>query len=110
MANILTNPAETAAAVEENAFDLFRAMAAHLPSSQLIETDHLSHHLTPPGNPMFKGVWRTHLTAENADAVIEHTLDWFKSQDVPFLFWWTSPRSTPADIGERLIAHGLIGY
>lgn len=107
--SILTNPTETelAAAVEENLFDLFRAMTL-LPGSEIEEGDKLSRHLTFPTNPMFKGVWRTRLAAAEADEVIDETLAWFKSRSAPFLFWWTGPGTTPDDLGERLMARGLL--
>jgi ribosomal protein S18 acetylase RimI-like enzyme len=108
--NILTHPseAELAAAVEENLFDLFRAMAATLPGSEIDEGDKLSRHLAFPTNPMFKGVWRTRLSANEADEAIDETLAWFKSRNAPFLFWWTGPGTTPDDLGERLMARGLL--
>ncbi len=108
--NILINPVEVelAAAVEENLFDLFRAMAATLPGSEIVEGDKLSRHLAFPTNPMFKGVWRTRLTPDEADEAIDETLAWFKSRNAPFLFWWTGPGTTPDDLGERLMARGLL--
>lgn len=106
---ILTSPseAELAAAVEENLFDLFRAMTT-LPGTEIEEGNKLSRHLAFPSNPMFKGVWRTRLTAAEADEVIDETLAWFKSRNAPFLFWWTGPETTPDDLGERLVARGLL--
>lgn len=107
--NILTHPsqAELAAAVEENLFDLFRAMMA-LPGSEIDEGDKLSRHLAFPTNPMFKGVWRTRLAAGEVDEAIDETLAWFKSRNAPFLFWWTGPGTTPENLGERLAARGLL--
>lgn len=107
---ILTHPseAELAAAVEENLFALFRAMAATLPDNELVEGEKLSYHLTFPSNPMFKGVWRTRLSAGEADDVIDETLAWFKARQAPFIFWWTGPGTTPNDLGERLVARGLL--
>ena len=107
---ILTNPseAELAAAVEENLFDLFRAMASTLPGSEIEEGDKLSRHLAFPTNPMFKGVWRTRLAAAEIDEAIDETIAWFKSRNAPFLFWWTGPGTTPPDLGERLVARGLL--
>jgi hypothetical protein len=101
---------EVATLVEENLFSLFRAMARNLPDGQLVERDQLSYHLTFPTNPMFKGVWRTRLTADDADRFIDETLDWFRAQGAPFMFWWTGTATTPADIGSRLIARGLLSY
>lgn len=108
--SILTHPTETelAHAVQENLFALFRAMANVLPDSEIVETPLLGKHLTFPTNPMFKGVWRTHLTDEQADAVIDETIAWFKARNAPFFFWWTGPDTTPADLAARLQARGLL--
>jgi GNAT superfamily N-acetyltransferase len=107
---ILTQPtsAQLAAAVEENLFAMFQAMAAVLPGAELVEGEKLSYHLTSPSNPMFKGVWRTRLADDEADAAIEETIAWFKARNAPFLFWWTGPGTTPEDLGARLEARGLI--
>ncbi|MCC6500638.1 MAG: GNAT family N-acetyltransferase [Anaerolineales bacterium] len=94
-------------AVQTNLFDLFRAMMA-LPNSQIEETSTLSRHLASPTNPMYKGAWGTNLAPNEVDTAIHETIDWFKSRDAPFFFWWTGPGTTPEKIGERLIAHGLI--
>jgi ribosomal protein S18 acetylase RimI-like enzyme len=106
---ILTNPsdAELAAAVEENLFALFRAMAT-LPDSELVESEKLSRHLAFPSNPMFKGLWRTRLSDDEVDEAIDEAIEWFKSRQAPFLFWWTGPSTTPEDLGQRLDARGLI--
>jgi ribosomal protein S18 acetylase RimI-like enzyme len=110
MVTILTDPTEVelATAVEENLFALFRAMAATLPGSELVEGEKLSYHLTFPTNPMFKGVWRTHLATGEVDSAIDETLAWFEARQAPFLFWWTGPGTTPRDLGERLMARGLL--
>jgi ribosomal protein S18 acetylase RimI-like enzyme len=107
---ILTNPrtAELEAAVEENLFALFRAMVEVLPNSELVASDKLCYHLAFPSNPMFKGVWRTRLSADEVEEAIDQTLSWFKARDTPFIFWWTGPDTTPADLGERLVARGLL--
>ncbi|MBL8161224.1 MAG: GNAT family N-acetyltransferase [Anaerolineae bacterium] len=106
----LTHPSDEQLlhATQENLFALFRAMAASLPESEIVENDQLAFHLAFPFNPMFKGVWRTHLTESDADAAIDATLTWFKERNAPFLFWWTGLGSTPDDLGKRLIARGLI--
>ena len=101
------SPDELAAAVEENLFALFRAMAT-LPGSELVEGEKVSHHLASPSNPMYKGVWRTRLSPAEADGVIDETIAWFKRRNAPFFFWWTGIGTTPDDLGERLAAHGLM--
>lgn len=97
---------QLAIAVEENLNALFRAMMI-LPESEIVETDAVTYHHAFPSNPMFKGVWATRLTNENADAVIDETLAWYKQRGAPFIFWWVTPRSTPADLRERLLARGF---
>jgi GNAT superfamily N-acetyltransferase len=98
---------ELALAVFENLHDLFRAMAGSL-GGEASETDRLSKHISFPTNPMFKGVWGTRLSAEEADREIAETIRWFKTREAPFFFWWTGPETTPADLPARLQAHGLI--
>jgi ribosomal protein S18 acetylase RimI-like enzyme len=109
MDTILTNAsdAELANAVQENLFALFRAMAAALPDSEIVESEKVSHHLAFPSNPMFKGLWRTRLSDAEADAVIDETLAWYKARQAPFIFWWTGPGTTPSDLGKRLEARGF---
>jgi GNAT superfamily N-acetyltransferase len=94
-------------AVNENLFDLFRAMANVL-GGERQETDRLCRHLTFPTNPMFKGVWRTRLSADEADEAIDETIEWFKNRNAPYFFWWTGFGTQPADLGQRLTARGLI--
>jgi ribosomal protein S18 acetylase RimI-like enzyme len=53
-------------------------------------------------------VWKTHLSVEEADTVIDDTLAWFKEQNAPYLFWWTGGDSSPGDLEERLAKRGLI--
>jgi GNAT superfamily N-acetyltransferase len=94
-------------AVQTNLFALFRAMTA-LPNSHIEETEKLSRHLVSPTNPMYKGVWGTNLALDEIEPAILDTIDWFKSRDAPFFFWWTGPSTKPDNIGEFLTAQGLI--
>jgi GNAT superfamily N-acetyltransferase len=93
-------------AFADNLFALFQAMTV-LPGAVLEETDTLSRHSAFPFNPMFKGVWRSRLDAEAADRSIAETIAWFEAHQAPFFFWWVDPRTTPTDLGKRLVAHGL---
>ena len=99
---------ELGLAVFENLYALFRAMANHLPEGKLIERETLSRHLTFPTNPMFKGVWKTQLSAAEAEAAIDDTIAWFKEQNAPYFFWWTGGDSSPGDLEGRLAKRGLI--
>ena len=94
-------------AIEENLFDLFRAMT-RLPGSELVESNSLSRHLAFPTNPMYKGAWSTRLHSEELDPAIEETIDWFKSHNARFFFWWTGPQTQPDEIGLALTKHGLV--
>jgi ribosomal protein S18 acetylase RimI-like enzyme len=57
---------------------------------------------------MYKGVWRTRLAATEVDAAIDDTIAWFQQRQAPYFFWWTGPTTTPADLGQRLAARGLL--
>jgi ribosomal protein S18 acetylase RimI-like enzyme len=95
-------------AVFENLYDLFRAMAKTLPEGEIVEGDKLSYHFTFPTNPMFKGVWRTRLSADETDDVIDQTIAWFRDRKAPYFFWWTGGKSTPANLEEKLARRGFI--
>ncbi len=99
--------ADLAAAVQDNLYALFRAMAT-LPEAKLVENDKLCRHIAPPSNPMYKGVWRTRLEKAGLDDAISETIAWFEAHDAPFFFWWTGPGTTPRELDERLMAHGLV--
>jgi GNAT superfamily N-acetyltransferase len=99
-------PAQLKRAFADNLFALFRAMH-HLPGSELDEQPAISRHLAFPVNPMFKGAWQTRTTTGQVDDLIKETLDWFRTRNAPFCFWWVEPDATPANLGERLQAHGF---
>jgi GNAT superfamily N-acetyltransferase len=96
-----------AGAVEENLFDLFRAMARGL-GGEVEESAALCRHLSFPTNPMFKGVWRIRLNGGNVGQAVDEAIEWFKARKAPFAFWWTGADSTPADLAERLKARGMV--
>jgi GNAT superfamily N-acetyltransferase len=95
-----------ALATQENLFALFRAMASSL-GGDVVERHDLSMHHASPSNPMFKGVWATHLMGDEVDAAVDEVLAWFHERDAPFVFWWTGPGSMPGDLGERLTERGF---
>lgn len=105
---ILTNAADEqlALAVEENVFAMFRAMTQVL-NGEMEETPQNSRYHASPGSPIFKGAYRTNLAPDDADATIRETIEWFKSRNAPFFFWWMGNDSQPTDLGERLEAHGF---
>lgn len=56
--------------------------------------------------PRFNRVLRAQFEPDDIDARIEAALAPFKSRKVPVI-WHTGPTTRPADLGQRLIAHGL---
>ena len=54
----------------------------------------------------FNGATGAAFTEANADARIERVLGYFRELRLD-MTWWIGPTSTPADLGTRLIAHGL---
>lgn len=107
---VLTRPTESelVTAVHENLYSLFRSMQI-LPGCEVLESDEIGYHHALPRNPMFKGVWRTRLLAEEAEAMIDETLAWFSERRSSAFYWWTDPRTQPADLGERLLERGFDG-
>jgi GNAT superfamily N-acetyltransferase len=99
---------ELSSFVQENLYDLFRAMSANLPGGELIETPALSFHHTFPTNPMFKGVWSPRLSTDEVDDAIDRAIAWFQARNAPFFFWWSGQGATPDDLGARLQARGLL--
>ena len=49
------------------------------------------------------------LTAETADSAIQNQIDYFAAHGGPGFEWKTYAHDTPADLGQRLTAHGLEG-
>ena len=107
--NILreTDDERVGLATQDNLFALFRSMAS-LPGGELVASHGLSFHHAMPSNPMFKGVWGTHLVDEDVEAAIDDVLEWFEAREAPFFFWWTGPGTMPADLGQRLEARGFL--
>ena len=98
--------AEIANAVEENLHDMFRSMGNVL-NGEIEETAKLGRYHAAPASPIFKGVFRANLPADEADSMIEETIEWFRQRKAPFFFWWTGKGSQPTDLGERLVIHGF---
>ena len=95
-----------AAAVEENLFALFRAIAM-LPSGEIVEGERLSYHFAFPNAPMCKGIWGSRLSADKVDNAIEQMVAWFQAKGAPFAAWWYNQNPQPANLFERLKAHGF---
>jgi ribosomal protein S18 acetylase RimI-like enzyme len=94
--SILTDltPSALTAAIEENLFSLFRAMA-DLPGGRLEESEAMLRYTTGLSSPMFNGVARTRTEAVSGRVLPQ-----------PY-FWWTGPQSWPPDLDVRLETAGL---
>lgn len=57
----------------------------------------------PASNFFFNARW----TEQDADAEIEKAIESFRQREAGFC-WFVSPLDTPADLGERLLKHGLV--
>lgn len=97
---------QLAAAIEENACALFRAMMA-LPGSELYESENLNRHHTPFAHPFFNGVWQTRLAESEVEAAIDESLDWFAVRNKPPFFWWVTPKTEPKNLADYLLARGF---
>jgi GNAT superfamily N-acetyltransferase len=106
--SILTHPTESelADAVEENVYAMFRAMTQAL-GGEIEESPNLGRYFTAPFSPIFKGAFQARLAPDEADEVINETIEWFKARSAPFFFWWTGQHSKPDDLGKRLLSHGF---
>jgi GNAT superfamily N-acetyltransferase len=100
---------ELANAVEENVVAMFRDMARVL-KGEIEETPQLGRYHAAPASPIFKGAFHANLSADEADSTIDETVEWFKRRNAPFFFWWTGQDTQPADLGERLVAHGFSAF
>src|SRR5919106_2471162 len=87
---------ELGRAVEENMFAMFRSMSEVL-NGEIEEKPQLSRYHAWPSSPIFKGAYRTNLTANEADQAIVETIAWFKNRNAPFIFWWTGNDTQPSD-------------
>lgn len=105
MSDILNNASreELVRATEDNYIAYFEGFSC-LPRLEFHRDPEISWFISdgPPGT----SVQRTRFTSENADARIEETLQYFKSHTKSG-WWQVLPSSQPADMPQRLLAHGL---
>jgi GNAT superfamily N-acetyltransferase len=94
-----------ARAAEENQWEVSRRVA-DLPDGEVHDDPDLFWHSSGIPVAFLNGVLRARFDADDVDARIERALDPFRSRGVPAT-WVVGPASTPADLGRRLIEHGL---
>jgi GNAT superfamily N-acetyltransferase len=93
------------AAIKTNLFEWYRYLGRS-PKAELYDSPEVTWLLTGISNSFVNGVLRTQLEPDNVDATIEETLAHFKN--VAAMSWWTEPGTRPTDLGEHLLAHGLV--
>jgi GNAT superfamily N-acetyltransferase len=101
-------PAQRSAAVHENIYALFRAMAA-LPGGELFESEQFCCHAAPPAYGMFRGAWRARVAEDQVDAAVAGVKAWFRARGGQDFFWWTDATSQPVDLNQRLVQRGFDG-
>lgn len=96
------------AAVSENLFALFRAMAS-LPGGSIIEGERFCCHHAPLANPFFHGAWRARLGEEEVDDAIDEAMTWFTERGAASFCWWTDAQTQPPGLALRLLNRGFVG-
>lgn len=103
-------PAQLARLTEANLYEFLASLAQH-PDAELACTPELTRYSDSAIiSPMFNGVIGASLPPDQVDATIQETIAYFAERRRPMAFWWIGPSSQPADLGARLLAHGLAEF
>jgi GNAT superfamily N-acetyltransferase len=100
------SPAALVAAIQDNTAEWYAALSRS-PQVVRYDTPHVNGFISGVACGWLNPILRTRLTAETVDEGIESTLAHFRSRNVHELSWFIEPEAQPADLGERLLAHGL---
>lgn len=92
-------------ALEANTYAAYASYAVDSGGEQRAIPDRLTFISSIPFE-LFNGVARAQLAAEEMDAQIAAALQPFRERGYP-MFWWVGPSTRPADLGARLLEHGL---
>jgi GNAT superfamily N-acetyltransferase len=96
---------ESIAAQEANMFAYWSTLAAG-PQGELYNRPDQIRFSSGIASPFLNGVMNARLSPAQVDAAIEANRSYFAERAVPAL-WWVGPTTQPADLGQRLAAHGL---
>ena len=99
-------PAAVIPALEANLVASWRLFSC-LPGAELHDTADLLWVATDIPFAPFNGVLRTCLPPQAVDGTITTTLQHFVRRQVPML-WLVTPSTHPPDLGQHLVAHGLV--
>ena len=92
-------------AVEANLFAFF-PLLARWPRAEAHDDPDMIWTLSDAPYPLFNSICRARVAAKDADEAIRIAMARCARKRVPML-WWTGPQSEPADLEDRLIAHGF---
>lgn len=108
MSYILNDPVGPAIveAIEANPADFF-ANLGQTPQANVYNGPDMMRMITGIPYPLCNTVFRARIPGEGLDERIEETLSHFKARQLPML-WWIGPTTSPADLGESLVVHGLM--
>jgi GNAT superfamily N-acetyltransferase len=94
-------------AIKANLFAWWRYLGSS-PKAEWYDSPEVTWLLTGIPSSFVNSVLRTKADPENVDAFIEKTLAHFRARGVTKFSWWTEPGTQPADLGKRLLDHGLM--
>jgi ribosomal protein S18 acetylase RimI-like enzyme len=95
------------AAVEQSRFD-WHAFAPDFAGWETHDDPDLLWHISDVPVWVFNNAVRARFTPETVDERLDEIIGTYKQRGLSLL-WWVGPSSQPADLGQRLIARGLIG-
>ena len=98
-------PASYLPALEQNMFEFYTRWG-RAPGRERFESADFIRFSTGIPDPILNGVFRAQLTPENVDSVIVENLAYFRSRQVPWI-WFTGPLTHPSDLGAHLERHGF---
>jgi hypothetical protein len=94
-----------AAAVKANPVEWWRYLGRS-PKAEFCDSPGLTWLRTGISNSFVNCVLRAQREPDHTETVIEETLARFG--DLSAMSWWTGPGTQPTDLGEHLLAHGLV--
>jgi ribosomal protein S18 acetylase RimI-like enzyme len=94
-------------AIVDNLVELFPAFMPMMPGAERVAVGESAAFLTNVPFPLFNGIVQPRVDEGSADAAIDMVVERARARQVPML-WWLTPGSRPADLPQRLEAHGFV--
>jgi GNAT superfamily N-acetyltransferase len=77
------------------------------PKREFYSDSYLTRFFTGISYPLVNGVLNAQLPLDKIDTIIEETLNYFRTKQVPMV-WWVGTEAQPTDLGKYLETQGLI--